>query len=204
MAKTKLFRFNVKNVMYAIKGEGGTYESPVDLAYAKNISLEANYSETNLYGDGEILAVLGNDKGKTGTLSVTSINDEYEIAMQRAMKINGGLADVQQRSSVEHALYFETDALKDGQSITIKSWLFGVTTGKASESYAQTEDNPTINGYDYSLTILGTNLKDKMGTADYYDKNGNSVKVYRMTSFPGDEGYETFEESVPTPKVLAE
>lgn len=204
MAKTKMFKFNIKNVKYAVKGTGGTYGTPKDLAYASSISLEANYDETNLYGDGQILAVLGDDKGKTGTLAVTNIEKEYEIDMKRSMEINGGLAEIQQRSSVEHAIYFEVDALEDGKSITIKNWLLNATTGKASETYNQTEDNPTINTYEYSLTVLGVNLKDSAGTADYKDENGNTVKVFRVTSFPGDTGYATFENTVPTPKMTGE
>lgn len=201
MAKTKMFKFNVKNVKYAVKNDLGTYATPEDLAYANSISLEADYDETKLYGDGQILAVLGDDKGKTGTLSVTNIEKDYEIAMKRSMEIDGGLADIQQRSSVEHALYFEVDAIEDGVAKTIKRWVFGVTTGKASETYEQTTDNPTINTYDYPLTALGVNLKDTAGTADHTDANGNTIKVFYMTSFPGDANYATFQSTVPTPKV---
>ena len=200
MAKTKMFKFNIKNVKYAVKGTLGTYESPKDLAYANSISLEANYDETKLYGDGEILAVLGDDKGKTGTLSVTNIEKEYELDMKRSMEIEGGTAEIQQRSSVEHAIYFEVDALKDGKSITIKNWLLNATSGKASETYNQTTDNPTINTYDYPLTILGVNLKDSTGKTDFKDENGNTIKVYRLTAFPEDTGYATFDKAVPEVK----
>lgn len=201
MSKTKLFRFNVKNVMYAVKDAQGTYGNPVDLAYANSVSLEADYNETKLYGDGQVLAILGDDKGKTGTLSVINLEKHYEIAMKRAMEIQGGLADIQQRSSVEHAIYFETDGLLDGQSITIKVWLLNVTTGKASESYEQTTDSPTINNYEYPLTVLGETLKTSDGTAEYYDENGNSIKIYKITAFPDDTNYDTFENAVPVPKV---
>lgn len=200
MAKTKMFKFNVKNVKYAVPGTNGTYGAPKDLAYANSISLEADYDETKLFGDGQILAILGDDKGKTGTLSVTNIEKDYEIDMKRALEIDGGLADIQQRSSVEHAIYFEVDAIEDGVGKTIKRWMFGVTTGKASETYEQTTDNPTINTYDYPLTVLGVNLKDALGDEDYTDENGNTIKVFYMTSFPGDTGYETFGNAVPTPK----
>lgn len=203
MAKTKMFKFNVKNVKYAIPGTNGTYGTPKDLAYANSISLEADYDETKLFGDGQILAILGDDKGKTGTLSVTNIEKEYEIDMKRALEVQGGLADIQQRSSVEHAIYFEVDAIEDGVGKTIKRWMFGVTTGKASETYEQTTDSPTINTYDYPLTVLGVNLKDSLGENDYTDENGNTIKVFYLTSFPGDAGYETFGDSVPTPKAKA-
>lgn len=203
MSKTKLIRFNVKNVKYATK-TGGTYGSPKDLAYANSISLEANYSEQKIYGDGEILAILGSDKGKTGTLSVTNVEKEYEIDMERAMNVDCGLADIQQRSSIEHAIYFETDGILNGQSITIKNWLFNVTTGKPSESYEQTKDDPTVNNYDYPLTVLGVNLLNAAGDADYTDSNGNTKKVYRVSSFPTDSGYSTFENSVPSPKFVTQ
>lgn len=203
MAKTKMFKFNVKNVKYAVPSNG-VFGTPKDLAYANSISLEADYEETKLFGDGQILAILGDDKGKTGTLSVTNIEKEYEIDMKRALEVAGGLADIQQRSSVEHAIYFEVDAIEDGVGKTIKRWVFGVTTGKASESYEQTQDNPTINTYDYPLTVLGVNLKDEDGLEDYKDENGNTLKVFYLTAFPGDAGYDTFEDEVPVPKVLPE
>lgn len=203
MAKTKMFKFNVKNVKYAVPGADGTYGTPKDLAYANSISLEADYDETKLFGDGQILAILGDDKGKTGTLSVTNIEKDYEIDMKRALEVQGGLADIQQRSSVEHAIYFEVDAIEDGVGKTIKRWMFGVTTGKASETYEQTTDSPTINTYDYPLTVLGVNLKDSLGENDYTDENGNTIKVFYLTSFPGDAGYETFGDTVPTPKAKA-
>lgn len=203
MAKTKMFKFNVKNVKYAVPGTNGTYGAPKDLAYANSISLEADYDETKLFGDGQILAILGDDKGKTGTLSVTNIEKDYEIDMKRALEIEGGLADIQQRSSVEHAIYFEVDAIEDGVGKTIKRWMFGVTTGKASETYDQTTDNPTINTYEYPLTVLGVNLKDALGEEDHTDEYGNTIKVFYMTSFPEDEGFETFGNAVPTPKVKA-
>lgn len=202
MAKTKMFKFNVKNVKYSVP-VAGVFGVPKDLAYANSISLEADYEETKLFGDGQILAVLGDDKGKTGTLSVINIEKEYEVDMKRAREIENGLADVQQRSSVEHAIYFEVDAIEDGVAKTIKRWVFGVSTGKASESYEQTQDSPTINTYDYPLTVLGTNLQDSTGAEDYKDENGNTIKVFYVTSFPGDAGYATFEESVPTPKEKA-
>lgn len=202
--KTKLFRFGVKNLKYALQDSDlGTFGVPVDLAYANSISLEANYEETNLYGDGQILGILADDKGKTGTLSVINIEKHYEIAMKRAMEVDGGLAEIQQRSTIEHAIYFETDGIEDGKAITIKRWLLGATSGKASETYNQTTDSPTINNYEYPLTILGVNLQDALGAEDHVDADGNTVKVYSITSFPEDAGYSTFGDAVPVPKIKA-
>ena len=202
MAKKKLVRFGVKNVRYAVSTEG-VYGTPKDLAYANSISLEADYEEQNLYGDNEIIGVLGDDKGKTGVLSVINLETDYEIDMKRALEIENGLAEIQQRSSVKHALYFETNGQEDGQSITIKRWLFGVTTGKPSETYNQTTDNPTINPYDYPLKVLGTVLLDNLGEEEFKDEFGNTIKVHSITKFPEDPGYDTFGNTVPVPKAKA-
>ena len=202
MAKTKMFKFSVKNVKYAVPVDG-VYGTPEDLAYVNSISLEADYEETKLYGDGEVLGVLADDKGKTGILSVINIEKDYEIAMKRSMEIENGLAEIQQRSTVTHAIYFETNGLEDGVSKTIKRWLLGVSTGKASEAYNQTTDNPTINPFDYPLTVLGTNLLDNPGTSEYKDAQGNTIKIFSVTKFPEDAGYATFGDAVPIPKAKA-
>jgi hypothetical protein len=202
MAKTKLFIFNIKNLKFATKTLG-VWGTPADLAYARSLALEADYSETVLYGDGQKLAVLANDKGKTGTLGVTTIEEAYETACGRGMVVVGGYADIQQRSTFEHAIYYEVDGNLDGVPITIKNWLFNVVTGKPSKSYAQTEDDPTVNGYEYPLTVLGTNLRNSGDTADYTDSNGNTIKVYEVSAMPDDTGYATFGATVPAVKVPA-
>ena len=201
MAKQKLVKFNVKNLKYSIPA-AGVYPAPADIAYATSVSLEADYNETKFYGDGEVIGILGDDKGKTGAIGVVNIENAYEIACGRALLLaDGELADIQQRSTVQHAVYFAVDAVLDGETITVKNWLFGCITGKASESYAQTEDDPTINAYEYPLTVLGVNLEAALSTDDYVDAKGNTVKVFRMISVPGDTNYDTFGDTVPTPKA---
>ena len=204
MAKSKLIKYNIKNVKYAVKDESGVWGNPIDLAYANSLSLEANFSETKFFGDGEVIAVLTNDKGKTGTLSVINIEHDYEIACGRMMEIEGGFAEIEQISSVEHCLYYEVDAKKDGVPITIKTWMFGCITGKANESYQQTQEDHTVNTYDYPLTVNGVNLKASTGENDYVDANGNTIKVPRKFSYPTDQDYATFGNAVPIPKAKVE
>lgn len=204
MGKNRMFKFNIKNVKYAIRNDENDYESPEDLAYANSLSLEPTYEETTLYGDGEVLAILGDDKGKEGTLDVINIEDDYEIDMGRARELEDGtIADVQQRKSQYHAIYYEVEAVVDGEVETIKNWLLKCTTGKASETYEQTEGEPTVNTYEYSLKVMGEPLRDNADEENYKDENGNEVKVFRMTSYPDDDNYDGFEDEVPVPKDAA-
>ncbi len=198
--KTKMVKFNIKNLKYALEDGSGGYETIKELAYASAIALEAEYSETKIFGDGEIIGTIGTDKGKSGGLTVINIEDHYELDTGRSMMTDAGIADIQQRKSVRHAIYYEVEAMVDGVMQTIKNWLFGCTTGKAGESYEQTEDEPTINPYEYPLTVLGVILLDTAGTDPYTDDDGNTYRVTRATKYPGDTGYATFQNAVPLPK----
>lgn len=201
MGKTKMVKYNVKNLKYSIPTAPKTYPAPSDIAYAVSVTLEADYNETKLYGDGIVIGIIGDDKGKTGGIGVTNIEDDYEVACGRSLAlVDGEFADIQQRSTKEHAIYYEVNALVEGDVITVKYWMFGCITGKSSESYAQTEDDPTINTYEYPLTVLGQNLEANLATDDYVDSKGNNVRVFRMKSVPGDTNYATFGDTVPTPK----
>lgn len=201
--KTKLLRYNVKNVKYAIK-ENNKYGEVKDLSYVDSISLEPQYEETKVYGDGEIIGVIPNDKGLSGKLKVININEEYEKDCGRLLGIKNGTASIQQRKATEQAIYFEVDATtEDGKIETIKNWIYGVTTGKPSETFDQTKDAPTINQYEYNLTIKGELLRS--GLDLYIDKaTGNTVKVYWLKSAPTSDGYATFEKAVPTPTINGE
>jgi len=199
--KTTMVKFNCKNLKYSIPTAPKTYPAPIEIAYATAVTLEADYNETKLYGDGMVIGIIGDDKGKTGTIGVTNIEDDYEIACNRAILLDDGShGDIQQRATIEHAIYFEVDALVLGVTKTVKFWMFGCITGKAGETFQQTEDDPTINNYEYPLTVLGQNLEANLSTDDFVDTNGNTIKVFRMKSVPGDADYATFGDTVPTPK----
>lgn len=201
--KTNEVQFNIKEVKFAVKSDLGEYGAPEDLAYAESISLEPTYQSQHLYGDGLIIGEITSDKGMTGSLAIVQPSDVYEIAMKRKRLVAGGTADITQKDSVEHAIYFEVDSLSGGVNKTVKVWLLNVTSGKPTETFTQSKENPTINNLEIPLVILGETLKNADGTADYVDENGNTVKVTRIVSRPTDANYATFGDAVPVPKVTA-
>lgn len=196
-----LVRFNIKNAAYAIKSTDG-YGTPVSIGYSDSIALEADYAEKIIYGDGRKIAIIPNDKGKTGTLGLLVIDEAYEIAMKRRMKTANGTAEIKQFASVEHALYFEFDFLDDaGVQKTGKTIIYGVTSGRPSETLNQTTDDINNNTISYPLTIKGTPMKAATGTDPYKDANGNTVYVWQETSVPGDAGYDNFGKTITDPKI---
>ena len=202
MANEKtLVRFNIKNAKYAILNDE-EYGQPVPYGYSDSMALEADYAEKVIYGDGRKVLTIPNDKGKTGTLTLLALDNDYEIAMKRRMKIANGTAEIKQRASIEHAVYFETEyADEDGVTKTAKTIVYGVTSGRPSETYSQTTDDINNNNVDYALTIKGAKLKDSSGSEDYKDENGNIVYAWQVTSLPEDPGYADFGKIITAPKA---
>lgn len=202
MANEKtLVRFNIKNAKYALKTSSG-YETPVPFGYSDAIALEADYSEKVIHGDGRKVAVIPNDKGKTGSLTLLAIDNAYEIAMKRRMVTANGTAEIKQLASVEHAIYFETEQMtEDGKISTAKTILYGVTSGRASETFNQTTDDINNNNIEYPLTIKGATLMAAAGSTPYKDSDGNTITVWQETVVPGDSGYETFGNTITEPKA---
>lgn len=193
-----IVKFNIQNGKYALKN-GDTWAKPESMGSSMKISLEANSSQKDVFGDGKVIASIINDKGKTGTLTLNNICEAYEIAMGRKMKLANGIADVKTIKSVEHCIYFETQGVTEDSKYPIaKTWLYGVTSTRPSESYEQNTDDINESTFDVPLTIKGIKLKNAQGE-DYADDDGNQYQVYQLTVEPGDEGYETFGDAVVVP-----
>lgn len=195
-----LVRFNVKNCAYAVKS-ASEYSAPVRFGYSDSIALEADYSEKVIYGDGRTIKVIPNDKGKTGTLALLALDELYEIAMKRRQKSLNGTVEIKQMASVEHAIYFETEFMDEAGTIkTAKTVIYGVTSGRPSETYNQTTEDINNNNVEYPLVIKGVAMKDSSGTANLRDENGNIVYAWQETSIPGDSNYENFGKTIEDPK----
>jgi len=204
MAGTKdgktLIQHNVRNGQY--QTDGGTVKS---LGWLTSVNLDKDLSTQPIFGDGELLLKLVNDKGFTGTLSMTARDVEFETDNGMQMAIGNGQADIQQTKVPDNAIYFETYIVgKDGKEKTKKVWLLGVEVSAPSESLIQDEEDITINSVDYGITVKGVYLKAADGTADYIDpETGRKVKVFRLSKVPSDDGYKTFGDTVPVPTVQA-
>jgi hypothetical protein len=201
MSKTNkvLKEYNVKNGQYAL--EDGT---PKPLTWLTKVALDADFGEQPIYGDGEEVLVLQNDKGYTGSITLTAPDAEFEKDLGILEELDNGVAHVQRMSNPKVSIYFEAYYIgSDGITKTKKVWLFGVNVSKPSMPLEQSTDNPNFSDTEYAITVRGVNKKDSDGIEDYVDTNGNTQKVYRLASVPTDGGYSTFGNTVPVPKVKA-
>ena len=191
-----LIGFNVKNGQFAIE------DSIYPLSWLVKFSKDKNISTKPIYGDGELQTTLVNDKGYTGLLGLTAQDDEYNKALGMYKNIDGGVAEVKQLDIIDHSLYFETQKMINGKNYTKKVWVFGVETSAPSESIDQNTDDINQSTVEYSITIKGINLKAADGVSDYKDaETGSEVKVFTYSKMPSDSDYDTFEDSVPVPKM---
>lgn len=199
-----LVKFNVKNAKFALPAaDAAGWAAPVPFGTSKKIALEANSSSKKLYGDGRVILMLVNDKGKTGTLTLNNICEEYEIAMKRKRKLAVGLADVKQNANVPHCIYFETDGADDASNrITAKTWLYMVTSTRPSESYDQDTDELNESSFDIPLEIAGLPILTADG--EPYKEKGVEIYAWQLTVTPDDPAYDTFGDAVVLPTMPTE
>ena len=193
----QLIEFNCKNGVYSVDG---TEVKP--LGYLVSNTLDKSISTKDIYGDGELQLSVLSDRGMTGTLEMTARDDEFETDLGFVKVIAQGLADVQVLQNKTISVGYENYILTaDGITKTKKVWLLGVNVAPASDSLSQNTDTTNEATASYGLTVKGVNLKDNTGSADFVDENGNTLKIFKVSSVPGQDGYNTFLDSVPTPKA---
>lgn len=191
----KLIEYNCKNGVYSIDND-----EIKPLGYLVSNTLDKNISTKEIYGDGELQLSVLSDKGMTGSLEMTARDDEFELDLGFLKEISQGLADVQVLENKTISIGYENYILTaDGITKTKKVWLLGVNVSPASDSLSQNTDTTNEATASYGLTIKGVNLKDSDGSFDFVDNNGNTIKIFKVSSVPGQEGYETFLDSVPIP-----
>lgn len=198
----KLIEYNCKNGVYNIGGSDNTIKP---LGYLTAVTLDKNIQTKDIYGDGDLQLTILSDKGSTGTLEMTAKDDDFDKDLGFAMEITQGLADIQVLQNKSISIGFEcyiTDTT--GTTKTKKVWLLGVNVSPASDGLSQNTDTINENTASYGITVKGTNLKATGGSTDYVDTNGNTIKVYKITSLPTDDGYATFLDSVPVPTQKGE
>lgn len=204
MSEKTLVRFNIQNIKYAVLN-GSSYATPVAYGSARKMALETDTANKKIFGDGRVIYVLMNEKCKNGTMTTNNISDDYEIAVGRKLRASNGLVDIAPQVSVPHAIYFETcGAAGDGSKPVAKTWLYGVTSTRPSESYDQNTEDINESSFDTPLVISGTEVLASDGKTLYKDPTtGNTVVAWQMTVVPGDPGYETFGNAVVLPQMQA-
>ena len=209
MARSKegkiLAVFNVKNAVYAIREADGTPGTVKPMTYMNTFSKERSPQTKDLYGDGEIQDTLVSERSQTGTIGTTARDSEFERDLGFSEEMADGEAEVALTSFKRADIGFETEVKEAGKPTKVKRvWVLNIAVKPASDSLTQNQDDITQSTADYPYTAYGVNKQDSTGTKDYVDADGHTHKVFTYSRMPGEDGYETFLETVPVPKVKAQ
>lgn len=194
-ANKNFIEYNCKNGVYSVDGS-----EVKPLNYLVSVSLDKTITQTNKYGDGEVVLSMTTDSGFSGTLEMTAHDEDLEKDLGFIEEIAQGTADVQVLENKNISIGFEAYVTNDaGVTKTKKIWLLGVNVAPASYSLSQNTDGINEATASYGLTVKGVNKKTATGDEDYRDVNGNTKKVFKMNALPTDNGYDTFFATVPVP-----
>ena len=178
-------KFNIKNVHYAVKSTGDTYETPVAIPGAVSLSLEQQGELTPFYADGIKYYVSASNGGYEGDLEVALIPDSFrEGVLGETEDSKGVLFENVNTQTVEFALGFEVD----GDSTPIKFWFYNCTATRPNIDAATTEDTKEP-GTDTLTVACAPNAAGMVrakatDTTDTTTLNGWYTSVYEET--PGE------------------
>lgn len=204
---SKLMEFNIHDAKYALETAAKTWSAPVPFTYAEKLAVSADTQIKKKSGDGKIVDIRSVEPTQALALTLTAVDEAFEIAMKRKMTVTNGIIDIEQKSTPKFALYAEINVADAGEPDEIwKVWYYGIySPSRPKDTYSQnTESGINESSAEYEFIQIGTNLEALSTTDDYVDSTtGKKIKVWRQICKPTDSNYSTFGNAVPTPKATA-
>lgn len=171
----------------------------------KSFGYTANITEQSLYGDNRKMFAAVNDQGGEISLGLNARPEEYEEELGFSKKIDGATAQLKQYNSPKHAIGFVYDeALENGSTRAVKVWVLGVQMRKAAQNFSTNTESLTFGEYIMPGSVTPVDIAPASGEGVALDKNGNKICGCIFTRAFGEEGFETFHETVYVPKLLPE
>lgn len=196
----------VENVRFAPKTAQAyaTGEGILKVLYAKSLNPSALLEAVEQYADDRLLFRVPNDKGYDVELGTTAPDPELDKSAGFALEGASGLLAVQMVNYARGALYYEyMERDENGVASKVKCWMYNVEIGKGSGTHTTDESSVSFGTYTYPARVYGDELMDESGTKEYVDDHGMGRKAFLYTARVGDEGYDTFGDAVPVPKLAA-
>jgi phage major tail protein, phi13 family len=189
--KNNIVSFGLKNVHYAIAtlaedGHTWSYGTPVALKGAQEFTSDIIGGSTPVYADDQVITTLNQNAGRTITLKVTELPDEFKIDVLGFKKLeNGNLIEVANAPVVTFALGLEFQ----GDVKARRMWFYLCTATPVSESTKSKTDSVEANAT--TITISARPIEVDEDTCITY-----------VLSSKGDENYKTFLTTAPVLPIL--
>lgn len=182
-------KYGLSNVHYAVLTDEKewTYEAPVHVPGAVNLSLSAEGDKTNFYADNIAYFVTQVNNGFTGDLEMALIPDEFltDVLGYELDEATGMLLEVSNAIPKTIALMFQFE--NDDKSRKVA--LFKVAVGRPGMDHATKTETLEPQTDTIPITVIPMEKGDKTYT--------------KGTAKTGDAGYETFYDAVPVPGASA-
>lgn len=186
MSKNNVVTFGLKNVHYAKATQSTdgswTYDTPSKLVGAQEFTSDIIGGSTPVYADDQVVATLNQNSGRTISLKVTSLPDEFKINILGYKKLsNGNIIEVTNAPVVTFALGFEFQ----GDAKARRVWYFLCTVTPVSESTKSNTESVEANATTLAISARPIEAND-------------GYMVSHQIASKDDSNYDTFFSSVPT------
>ncbi|MDL2292541.1 hypothetical protein LJC17_03015 [Acholeplasma sp. OttesenSCG-928-E16] len=184
MANNKV-TFGLTNVHYSIATQGAdgtwSYANPVRLIGAQEFTSDIVGGNSQVYADDAVIATLIQNAGRTISLKVTELTDEFKVDILGYKKLtNGNLVEITNASVVTFALGIEFQ----GDVKARRTWFYLCTVTPINEASKTKGDSVEANAITLNITARPIDINAK-------------YKTTHITSCLGDANYANFLTSAP-------
>ena len=191
MANNKI-TYGLKNVYYSIAKESGsgtwTFGEPTKLPGAQEFTNDIIGGSTNINADDTTIATLNSLSGRTLTLKLTELTDEFKTDILGYKKLeNGNLVEITNAEPITFALGFEIQ----GDIKARRVWFYLCSVSPINEASKTKGDSVEVNAITLNITARPIAIDEEHYT------------THVIASY-GDTNYETFLTTAPTLPTLRE
>ncbi len=188
MANNKI-TYGLRNVHYSIATQGTdgtwTFATPIVLPGAQEFSSDIVGGSTSVYADDIVIANLVQNAGRTLTLKLTELTEEFKINVLGYKRLtNGNLVEVANAPVITFALGIEFQ----GDAKARRAWFYLCNVTPISESTKSKTDSAEANAVTLNITARPIEVGDHL--------------VTNVVAAVGDSNYSNFLTAAPTVPVI--
>lgn len=185
MTNNNIVTFGLTNVHYAKATQSNdgtwTYATPSRLKGAQEFTSDIVGGSTPVYADDQVVATLNQNAGRTISLKVTELSDEFKTDILGYQKLeNGNLVEIANAPVVTFALGIQFS----GDVKARRVWYFLCTVTPISDATKSKTDSVEANATTLNITVRPI-------------EGSNDKLINQLTASKGDANYETFFSTVP-------
>ena len=184
--------FGLRNVHYSLATQDDdgrwSFGEPVALPGAQEFTSDLIGSSSSVYADDQVVATLNENAGRTVTLKMTELTDDFKRDILGYRKLaNGNMVEITNAPVVTFALGLEFQ----GDAKARRVWFYLCTCSPISEGTKSRGDSVEANSISLSITARPIEV-------------GSDLYATHATSSKGDANYDTFLTSKPAVPEVTE